>query len=70
MDPRTSRGCGVPPDLGVSVCRTAWMEVGAFVPAEGRNVEDAKTSRFSVGVSSDTFKSSRGIRGCVEFEFE
>jgi len=74
MDSRTSRGRGVPSDLGASLCSTAWMEVDGWVPAVTGVGEDATTrsesrsSGFTAGISSDVFESSKEIRGRVEFE--
>ena len=76
MDARTSRGCGVPPELGASLCCTAWTGGCAGVPADKGGGGDATTrpkdplSGFAVGFSSDIFRSSKEMRGLVELEPE
>ena len=72
-DPRTSGGCGVLPDLAVSPCCKACVELCACVPAEGAGGEDGLRGSGSlflgpkVGISSGVLKSSREIRDGVEF---
>ena len=76
MDARTSRGCGVPPELGASLCCTAWTGGCAGVPTDKGGDGNATTrpkdplSGLAVGFSSDIFRSSKEMRGLVELEPE
>jgi len=77
MDSRTSRGCGVPPELDASLCCTAWTGVCVGVPTEKGGGGDATTrseegpfSGLAVEISSDIFKLSKEMRGWVELEAE
>jgi len=76
MYPRTSRGCGALPELGASLCCTAWTGVCAGVPEDKGGAGDATTrfegpfSGLTVGFSSDIFESSKKMRGWVELEPE
>jgi hypothetical protein len=73
MDSRTSRGCGLPPELVASLGCTAWTGVCVGVPTEKGGGGDATTRSeegpFAVEISSDMFVLfSKEMRGWIELE--